>query len=29
MKYDEIQPCNFNSCLINKYRTGMDSIRPP
>ena len=28
MKYDEIQPCNFNSCLINKYRTGMDSIRP-
>lgn len=27
MKY-EINPCKFNSCLINKYRTGMDSIRP-
>ena len=27
-KYQEINPTKFNSCLINKYRSGMDSIRP-
>lgn len=27
-KYNEIVPTKFNSCLINKYRNGMDSIRP-
>lgn len=27
-KYNIHTTCDFNSCLINKYRTGMDSIRP-
>ena len=27
-KYDDIVPIKFNSCLINNYRNGMDSIRP-
>tara|TARA_B100001093_G_scaffold44681_1_gene37804 strand:+ start:65 stop:631 length:567 start_codon:yes stop_codon:yes gene_type:complete len=27
-KYPEIQKPNINSCLINKYRTGKDSIPP-
>lgn len=27
-KYEDIELSKFNSCLINKYRNGMDSIRP-